>query len=91
MEAMGPGVWNDVQGQMQTSFAQQGGNPNVTQMQAAAATPEQQAGQQMTANLFGQTTPEWQAQQQKQWSQSQAPQVKANLAGSQSAPAGIAA
>ena len=81
IEAMGPGVWNDVQGQMQTSFAGQGGNPNVTQMQAAAATPEQQAGQQMTANLFGETTPEWQQNQQKMWSQSQAPKVQTNLSG----------
>jgi len=89
IEAMGPGVWNDVQGQMQTSFAGQGGSPNITQMQRAAADPTQQAGQEMTASLFGQTTPAWQATQGKQWSQAQAPQVKENL--SQSAPAGIAA
>ena len=89
IEAMGPGVWNDVQGQMQTSFAGQGGSPNITQMQRAAADPTQQAGQEMTASLFGQTTPAWQAGQSKQWSQAQAPQVKENL--SQSAPAGIAA
>ena len=81
IEAMGPGVWQDVQGQMQSDFSSQGGSPNVTQMQAAAATPEQQAGQQMTANLFGQTTPEWQSSQQKMWSQSQAPKVQTNLSG----------
>jgi hypothetical protein len=35
----------------------------------------------MTANVFGQTTPQWQQNQSKQWSQSQAPQVQANLQG----------
>jgi hypothetical protein len=81
IEALGPGVWNQVQSGLQSDFASQGGSPNITAMQAAAATPEQSAGQAMTANLFGQTTPQWQSQQQKQWSQAQAPQVKQNLTG----------
>jgi hypothetical protein len=66
---------------MMNSFANQGGSADVTQMQAVGATPAQSAGQQMTANVFGQTTPQWQQGQQKQWSQAQAPQVQSNLAG----------
>jgi hypothetical protein len=81
IEAQGPGAWNAQQANLENQFAGQGGSPNITQMQAASATPEQSAGQQMTANIFGQTTPNWQAQQQKQWSQAQAPQVKQNLTG----------
>ena len=81
IEALGPGVWNQVQSGLQGDFATQGGTPNVTQMQAAAATPEQAIGQQMTANVFGQTVPQWQAQQQKTWSQAQAPNVKTSLSG----------
>ena len=81
IEALGPGVWNQVQSGLQSQYASQGGNPNITQMQAAAATPTQAIGQEMTGELFGQTQPAWQASQQKQWSQSQAPNVKQNLSG----------
>jgi hypothetical protein len=81
IEALGPGVWNQVQQGLQGGFAQQGGTPNVTQMQAAAADPTQSIGQQMTANVFGQTAPQWQANQQKIWSQSQAPRVQTSLTG----------
>jgi len=88
IEALGPGVWNQVQSGLQQDFSNQGGSPNVTQMQAAAATPEQSIGQQMTANVFGQTVPEWQQNQQKQWSQSQAPKVQSSMT---SAPQGLAA
>jgi len=88
IEALGPGVWNQVQSGLESGFSAQGGSPNVTQMQAAAATPEQSAGQQMTANAFGQTVPEWQQNQQKQWSQSQAPKVQSAMT---STPQGLAA
>jgi len=88
IEALGPGVWNQVQSGLQQDFSNQGGSPNVTQMQAAAATPEQSIGQEMTANVFGQTVPEWQQNQQKQWSQSQAPKVQSSLT---AAPQGLAA
>ena len=81
IEALGPGAWTAQQAGLQSQFAAQGGDPNVTQMQVAAATPEQQIGQSMTANVFGQTTPEWQQNQQKIWSQAQAPSVKQNLTG----------
>jgi len=81
IEALGPGVWNQMQQGLASDFTAQGGSPNITQMQRAAASPTQQAGQEMTAELFGQTTPAWQATQSKQWSQAQAPQVKENLTG----------
>jgi murein DD-endopeptidase MepM/ murein hydrolase activator NlpD len=81
IEAQGPGAWNAQQSNLEQQFAQAGGSPNITQMQAAGATPTQSIGQQMTANVFGQTTPQWQQNQQKQWSQAQAPQVQSNLQG----------
>jgi len=81
IEALGPGAWQAEQQNVMGQFLAQGGNPNITQMQRAAATPEQQIGQEMTANVFGQTGPQWAAEQQKAWSQAQAPQVRQNLQG----------
>ena len=83
IEALGPGAWNQQQAQLQQEFTQQGGSPNITALQSAAATPDQSAGQQMTANVFGQTTPNWQSQQSKQWSAAQAPNVKQSTTGQQ--------
>jgi hypothetical protein len=81
VEALGPGAWQQEQAAMQSGFGQQGGTPDITAMQRAAASPVEQAGQEMTAETFGQTVPQWQQQQQKTWSQALAPNVKQNLAG----------
>jgi hypothetical protein len=86
IEALGPGAWNAQQGQMQTQFGQQGGSADVTQLAAAAASPTDQIGQQMTAEAFGQTPQQWATNQQKNWSASAAPSVKQNLGASQGGP-----
>ena len=85
IESEGPGAWASAGDQMAQGFVQQGGTPNVTAMQSAASNPAGRAGMEMTADLFGQDPTSFWNQQNKQWSQAQAPTVK------QSFTSGIAA
>lgn len=90
-EALGPGVWNQMSAALGSQFASEGGNPNVTQMQAAGAGPAGQAGMQMTGELFGQSPTQYWGNQQRMWSGAQAPKVKSNLSGQSNNLSGIAA
>jgi len=88
IEALGPGVWNQMSSALGNQYQGQGGTPNVTAMQAAGANPADQAGMSMTGELFGQSpTSFWQGQQ-RLWSGAQAANVKQNLGG-QSAGQGL--
>jgi hypothetical protein len=80
-EALGPGAWEQVGAQMGEQFAQAGGTPEVTRMQAAASDSAGRAGMEMTGELFGQTGEQFWQDQNKQWGQAKAPTVKQNLTG----------
>lgn len=90
VEALGPGVWNQMSTALGNQFNTQGGTPNVTQLQAAGANPADQAGMQMTGEMFGQSPTQFWQGQQRQWSGAQAANVKQNLSGQQNL-SGIAA
>jgi hypothetical protein len=75
-EALGPGVWAQQSNDLAGNFLQQGLDPNVTRMQSAAGGAVGRAGAEMTADIFGQTPQNFWDQQNRQWSQAQAPQVK---------------
>jgi hypothetical protein len=91
IEALGPGAWETQQQAAQNRFTAEGGSPDITPLAGLSASPLQSIGQQMTANMFGQTTDQWQKGQARQWSQAQAPQVKQTLrsgVAAQQGPAG---
>jgi len=81
IEALGPGVWNQMSAALGGQYQQAGGTPNVTQMQAAGANPADQAGMQMTGELFGQSPSQFWTGQQRLWSGAQAANVKTNQTG----------
>ena len=90
IEALGPGVWNQMSSALGNQYQQAGGTPNVTALQAAGANPADQAGMQMTGELFGQSPSSFWTGQQRLWSGAQAANVKQNLGG-QPNTSGIAA
>src|SRR5262249_22415680 len=90
IEALGPGVWNQMSTALGNQYQSQGGTPNVTAMQAAAANPADQAGMQMTGEMFCQSPSQFWTGQQRLWSGAQAANVKSNLSGQQNL-SGIAA
>jgi len=78
VEAMGPGMWQ----QFQSNFQNQAGTsqaPDQTQMQAAVATPEDQLGTQMSAEMFGEGQPAFQQRQQRSWAPAQGSNVMQSL------------
>jgi hypothetical protein len=80
-EAAGPGAWAQTGDQLGESFAASGGNPNVTQMQAAGGGAVGRAGMEMTADVFGQNPTNFWSDQNRSWSRAQAPQVKTSFGG----------
>jgi hypothetical protein len=71
--------WATTRRQLMSEWGAEGGGPDITRMQRAAATPEQQVGQEMTGVVYGQKPEQWQQSQEKQWSRAQAPSVKQQL------------
>jgi len=88
VEAQGPGAWQTEQDRLNQQFTQSGGSANVTQLAAQSASPADSIGQQMNAEVFGQTPQQWGQQQQKMWSAAQAPTVKQNMGISATGPSG---
>jgi len=82
-EALGPGAWEQVGGQLAQDFTTSGGNANVTQMQAAGGGEVGRAGMEMTADVMGQAPQQFWQNQNRQWSAAAAPGVKQNLTGAQ--------
>jgi hypothetical protein len=81
-EALGPGAWEQVGGQLAEDFTASGGNENVTRMQAAGSGETGRAGMEMTADVLGQAPQQFWQNQNRGWSKSTAPGVKQNLTGS---------
>lgn len=81
IEALGPGAWEAEQSRIGDQFAQAGGTPEVTRMQAAASDAAGRAGMEMTGEMFGQTGEQFWQDQSKQWGQAKAPTVRQNLQG----------
>ena len=91
IEALGPGAWQTQQQAAQNQFTSEGGSPDITPLAGMSASPLQNIGQQMTAEMFGQTPDQWQKAQSRQWSQAQAPQVKQSLSTGVTKPASSSA
>lgn len=72
----GPAQWNMEQNRLHSSAMQQGASADITPLQASSADQATLAGDVMNANVMGQSTPSWGAQQQKNWSAARAPAVK---------------
>jgi hypothetical protein len=75
--AEGPGAWQS----FQSSFQNQNGPqaPDMTQLQSALQTPEDQLGTQMNAEMFGEGAPAFQQRQQNTWVGANAPSVQQTL------------